>query len=189
MSIYTKSGDKGETGLLGGRRVSKSDPRIEAIGAVDELNAHMGMLATLSLAKDEILKQVQDDLFTLGAQLADPDRQPDSKQPAVNQPGIEATHVKYLEQRIDELEAKLPPLKQFILPGGTPFASHAHMARAVCRRAERSVVALHKKTPIGPHTIEYLNRLSDLLFMLAREEMHDKKIKEIPWRTRLQGTS
>lgn len=182
MHIYTKSGDKGETGLLGGRRVSKNDCRIFAIGAVDELNACIGIMRTHTTAEktDTLLTQIQNDLFQIGAQLADAEGK-FTKNP------IGEKEVAALENYIDALEKKLPPLKNFILPGGTPFSAHAHFARAVCRRAERQVVVLKEKTtgekaPLGGQIIIYLNRLSDLLFMLAREEMFDKGEKETIWK-------
>lgn len=198
MSIYTKSGDKGETELLGGKRISKSSLRIAAIGEVDELNAAIGVLRTSSEIKNQrskiktctkssrsmtdqnakrILTRVQHNLFTIGTELADPNHH-------VTAPRIKETHVKKLEAWIDEREKKLPPLKNFILPGGTSFVASAHLARAVCRRAERAVVAIHKKEPINPQIIIYLNRLSDLLFMLTREDNFEKKGKEIIWKFR-----
>lgn len=182
MSIYTKSGDKGETGLLGGRRVSKSTPRIVAIGEIDELNAALGVLCALKREEKEqekvieTLHDIQSDLFMIGAELADPEK----KSPALP---LQTNDVQKLEQWIDEREKKLPELKNFILPGGTPFAAHAHLARAICRRAERTVVALHEKESINPQIIIYLNRLSDLLFMLAREDIYEKRGKEILWKS------
>lgn len=185
MHIYTKSGDKGETGLLGGRRVSKSDCRIFTIGAVDELNAYIGVLGTQTTTKKTaaLLMQIQNELFRIGAQLADPDGK-FTKNP------IGGKEVAALENYIDALEKKLPPLKNFILPGGTAFSAHAHVARAICRRAERQVVVLQEKTskekiPLDQHIIIYLNRLSDLLFMLAREEMFEKGKKETIWKGNL----
>lgn len=177
MRIYTKTGDRGETGLLGGARVSKTDLRIHAIGDVDELNAMLGVLRTLKPKPNTqtLLQHIQNDLFLLGAELADA-----RKTGKIN--GIEETHVKFLEHAIDERDARLPELRNFILPDGVPFSAHAHLARAVCRRAERAVLALHKKSPLNPRLLIYLNRLSDLLFILAREEMQRKKKKETIWR-------
>lgn len=176
MRIYTKSGDKGETGILGGGRVSKTDARIMAIGETDELNAMIGVLRSFKLAAktDALLEKIQNDLFTVGALLADPE-----KKYALD--GVTADDTVTLEKYIDALEDALPRLKNFILPAGTPFAAHAHLTRAICRRAERSVIALHKKSPLSAEILKYLNRLSDLLFMLAREEMHQKKKKETLW--------
>lgn len=175
--IYTKSGDKGQTGLLGEKRVSKSSRRITAIGSLDELNAVIGVLLTLDPPKiaTDILQQAQDGIFTIGAEIADPEKKYVDRK-------IDAAHVQFLETRIDELEAKLPRLKNFILPGGTPFAAHAHLARAICRRTERSVVRLNKRRTLGnEQIIIYLNRLSDLLFMLARQDNFEKRAREIPW--------
>lgn len=176
MSIYTKSGDKGETGVLGGRRISKNSLRITAIGEIDELNAVIGMMQTQKLMENtaEILQQIQNDLFMIGAELADPEDKGTA-------PLFKATNAEKLEHWIDEREKKLPPLKNFILPGGTPFAAYAHLARAVCRRAERAVVTLHEKEPTNQQIIIYFNRLSDLLFMLARENNLEKKQKETLW--------
>lgn len=178
MSLYTKSGDKGETGLLGGKRISKSSTRIRAIGNVDELNAAVGVLRVQKSSKknDAILRQAQDDIFVIGMELADPARQ-------VSAFIISEKHARFLEEYIDALEKKLPKLTNFILPTGTPFAAHAHLSRAICRRAEQTVVALHEKEPVNQHIIMYLNRLSDLLFMLARENLYDKKVPEIPWKS------
>lgn len=177
MRIYTKSGDKGETGLLGGKRVLKNHRRIAAIGNLDELNAAIGVLLTLNPSKKAaiILRQAQDDIFVIGAEMADPEKKYIDKK-------IDVEHVAFLEKNIDELEAKLQRLKNFILPGGTPFAAHMHLARAICRRAERCMVRLSEKEPLGnPQIIIYLNRLSDLLFMLARQDNFEKHAKEIPW--------
>lgn len=178
MRIYTKTGDRGETGLLGFARVSKTDLRIHAIGEVDELNAMLGILRSMKSAKGTaiVLQQIQNDLFLLGAELADM-RKTDNKIR-----GIGGEDVQFLEHAIDERDARLPELKNFILPDGVPFSAHAHLARAICRRAERSAVALHKKTPLNPQLLIYLNRLSDLLFILAREEMQRKKKKETIWK-------
>lgn len=190
MRIYTKTGDKGETGLIGGARISKADLRIEAIGQIDELNANIGVLRSIlrqaalrrsavpamagrpqdDKGRDDILEQIQNDLFKIGAELAD--MRPQMKKT------ITAKHASFLEQRIDELEAKLPELHKFILPTGTPFSAHAHLARTVCRRAERTLVALHTKVPMNPDILIYINRLSDLLFMLSREDMHTKRARE-----------
>ncbi|MBI2638155.1 cob(I)yrinic acid a,c-diamide adenosyltransferase [Candidatus Peregrinibacteria bacterium] len=178
--IYTKSGDKGQTGLLGEKRVSKNSLRIRAIGNLDELNAALGVLLTLNPLKKaaEILWQIQDDIFTIGAEIADPEKKYVDKR-------IDASRTKLLEKNIDELEAKLPRLKNFILPGGTSFSSHAHLARAICRRAERCIVRLNEKENLqNEQIVIYLNRLSDLLFMLARQDNFEKRVKEIPWKSK-----
>lgn len=185
MSIVTKTGDSGETGLIGGSRVSKNSPFMHAIGSVDELNASVGVLRTFKndTQTKKIFEQIQNDLFVVGAELADPGKK------SSHTPHITASHVHFLEERIYAIEKKLPPLRNFILPTGTPFAAHLHLARAICRRAERWVTGLHtgKKTnevaePRLGLTIKYLNRLSDLLFVLAREDMKLSKKKETIWK-------
>lgn len=177
MRIYTKSGDRCETGLMGGRRVKKYDLRIAAIGNLDELNAALGVLISLKPTKiaTVILRQAQDDLFALGAEIADPEGKYAT---AI----ISIANVKKLEGVIDKLAAKLPRLKNFILPGGTKFAAHAHFARAICRRAERSTVNLTRRESVRPEILMYLNRLSDLLFMLARLDAFERRKKETIWK-------
>lgn len=178
MKIYTKTGDKGETGLFGGQRVSKDALRIEAYGAVDELNSVLGIVRALRPKKkiDTVLQQIQSDLFVLGADLATPMTKNQSTIPR-----IQSSHTVALEKIIDTLEASLQPLKAFILPSGTPIASYLHFARTVCRRAERQVVRLSRSENIGSEVIVYLNRLSDLLFVLARYANHLEKKKEVQW--------
>lgn len=163
MPIYTKSGDKGTTGLIGGLRLPKSHTRINAIGEIDELNAALGLLAAYSnnSKTSKLIFRIQDELFLAGAELADPKNKFVRKK-------IEKSHVKFLENAIDRLEKKLPALKKFIRPGGKPFNAYSHLCRAVCRRAERSLVKAHEKEPLNPLLLIYINRLSDLLFMLAR---------------------
>lgn len=166
MKIYTKTGDKGETGLFGGGRVSKSHLRICAYGDVDELNSFVGLVraANADAAVDSFLKTVQNELFDLGAVLATPDvSKLKGKGSFVGNRDIEA-----LEKEIDRMEEALTPLVTFILPGGAEAAARAHVARTVCRRAERSVVALAEKEDVGSEIVVYLNRLSDYLFVLAR---------------------
>jgi cob(I)alamin adenosyltransferase len=170
--IYTKTGDDGTTGLFGGVRLPKNDPRIEAYGNVDELNAVLGMVLLHEMPGD--LR----DLFTLGADLATPLNPP----PTYNIPRITEEHVVALERRIDQLEATLPPLKTFILPGGTPAGATLHLARTVCRRAERSVVTLGEAADIGGTVLRYLNRLSDWLFVAARYANASAGVADIPWR-------
>jgi cob(I)alamin adenosyltransferase len=164
VKIYTKTGDKGETGLFGNDRVSKASKRIEAYGTVDELNSVLGIVRSLNPPPeiDAIVEAIQGDLFTLGADLATPY---DSNSSV---PRIQAAEVQRIEKYIDEIDPKLQPLKHFILPGGTNVAAMLHFARTVCRRAERRVVKLAKKEEIGEQAIVYLNRLADLLFVLAR---------------------
>ncbi len=178
MKIYTKTGDEGKTGLYAGGRVSKDDPRIEAFGTVDELNAALGLARTAALPApiEALLKGAQNELFCLGAELATPD--PKQEVPRVNQEAILV-----VEQAIDELEESLAPLTQFILPGGSPAAAELHLARAICRRAERRVVTLAatENQSVSPLVIHYLNRLGDYLFVAARYANHVAGIKDVPW--------
>ncbi len=173
--IYTKTGDEGETGLFGGSRVPKDDLRVTAYGEVDELNAAVGFAASLEPQGFDaaFLQTIQRDLFTIGAELASPDP---AKAPHIGQPQIGA-----IEHAIDGHEAKLTPLKNFILPGGTPKAAAFHLARTVCRRAERGVVALARVQAISPAIVQYLNRLSDLLFVLARAVNAQAGRPDVTW--------
>jgi cob(I)alamin adenosyltransferase len=178
MKIYTRTGDTGETALFGGRRVGKADARVHAYGEVDELNAHLG-LARASGASFEVdaeLVRLQRDLFALGAQLADPDRKVMDRSAKTRLGDEEVTR---LEQLIDRLEADLPPLRNFVLAGGTPCGAALHVARAVCRRAERAMVALGPA--LDPVLLRYINRLSDLLFVLARSANHRAGTAETVW--------
>lgn len=180
VKIYTKTGDDGTTGLLGAGRVGKDDPRIDSYGTVDELNAVLGLARAssgLDTDLDALLAQVQDDLFAVGAALADPN--PAGK--FHNAVGEEMAS--RLEDEIDRLEAELPPLTQFILPGGGPAAAQVHLARTICRRAERLVVHLgHQAGADVPHHLAaYLNRLSDFLFVLARAANHRSGVADTPW--------
>lgn len=181
IKIYTKTGDKGATSLLGGSKVSKADLRIEAYGTLDELNAHTGLCRDLLKKElpgvDGDLHQVQDALFVAGSLLAcDPDK--DIK---MQLPKIREQQVLFLEHRIDEMEAALAPLKQFILPGGHPTVSNLHIARCVCRRAERCCVRLQELSEVEPLIIKYLNRLSDYFFVLSRYAAKQLNVPEIPW--------
>jgi len=173
--IYTKTGDRGETGLFGGGRVPKDDPRVAAYGDVDELNAAIGFAAALEPQAFDaaFLETIQRDLFTIGAELASPDP---AKAPHIGEPQIGM-----IEHMIDGHEAKLPPLKNFILPGGTPKAAAFHLARTVCRRAERAVVALSHDADVSPAILQYLNRLSDLLFVLARAANAQAGRPDVQW--------
>jgi len=179
VKIYTKTGDSGETGLFGGPRVPKNSPRIEAYGAVDELNAVLGVARSVPLPGeiDAIVARVQHELFHLGAELATPD--PAKSSTAV----IGATQIEQLEQEIDAQEASLAPLKQFILPGGSMAAAQLHLARTVCRRAERDLLTLmaDERGAISPALLVYLNRLSDLLFVLARGANAALGQPDVPW--------
>ncbi len=170
--IYTRTGDAGSTGLSDGQRIDKDDPRIEAIGDVDELNSALGVLLTHPLPETSrsYLTRIQHDLFNIGGELSIP--------------GHSLVHdadVERLERAIDHLNADLPHLKEFILPGGSPAAASCHMARAICRRAERRVVNLGRKTPIKHASQRYLNRLSDLLFVVARVLARSDGGKEVAW--------
>jgi len=176
--IYTRGGDKGETSLGDGARVAKHDARVAAFGAVDEANAAIG-LARLH-AEDEIdaiLARVQNDLFDLGADLCRPERE-NEKGPVLR---TTADQVARLEREIDEINAKLAPLDSFVLPGGTPAAAHLHMARTIARRAERDMTALAASQPVNEQAIRYINRLSDLLFVLARAA-NDGGAADVLWR-------
>jgi len=185
MKIYTRTGDDGTTGLFGGRRVSKTDARVEAYGSVDELNALLGV----ALASDaspalawlrELLVSIQNDLFVLGADLATPRGEESSYLPRVQDEQVAA-----LERAIDSAEAALPALRNFILPGGPAPAAHLHHARTVCRRAERAAVRLAaQQQDMGPVPVRYLNRLADLLFVLARAAAHARGGAEVEWAPR-----
>ena len=185
MKVYTRTGDDGTTGLFGAGRVSKSHPRIEAYGTVDEANAALGMARAAiafggaegprSGAADELLARLQNELFVLGGDLATP---AETKYPV---PRVEATHVAALEADIDRLTADVPPLKHFVLPGGTPAAAAVHLARTVARRAERLTVDLAALEGVSEDALHYLNRLSDLLFTLSRWLTHDAGAAEPVW--------
>lgn len=179
MKIYTKAGDKGETALFGGQRVPKESLRIETYGTVDELNSVVGIVRSLKPHKevDTILESIQNDLFVLGADLATP-----LTKTSVKISRIQQSHVEQLEHYIDALEPKLQQLKVFILPGGSSVAAHLHFARTVCRRAERLATKLSREEEIGPAPLVYLNRLSDLLFVLARYANHLDGVGETQWK-------
>jgi cob(I)alamin adenosyltransferase len=181
MKIYTKTGDKGETGLFGGGRVSKSHPRVEAYGDIDELNAMIGLARSIEMMPriDEVLAPVQRDLFSLGALLATPNR--DKVKQQLEKARIDDTRVAELERAIDDGEAELEPLTAFILPGGTPKSAALHVARTVCRRAERKVISLGGEVDVPPIVVKYLNRLSDLLFVLARVANRRAGAPEVIW--------
>ena len=180
MKIYTKTGDKGETGLFDGTRVPKDATRVDAYGSVDELNAVLGgAVAFLEDAEiADILRQIQRDLFAVGARLADPRLGREGKS---DKDRFGADRVTRLEEIIDRFEAELPPLRRFILPGGSRAGALLHLARTVCRRAERRIVTLAREIEIQPVVITYMNRLSDLLFVLARAANHRARAEEIPW--------
>lgn len=180
FKIYTKTGDKGETSLFGGKRLPKHHLRIDAYGTVDELNAHIGLVRDLTGADEvkNLLFEIQNRLFVLGSSLAcDPDN-------SAMVPDLQEGDIAMLEQAIDAMEKELEPLKNFILPGGHPVVSHCHIARCVCRRAERLCVALDREEHIAPIALQYLNRLSDYLFVLSRFLAKMLGVKEILWKGR-----
>lgn len=183
MKIYTKRGDAGETDLFGGPRVGKDHLRVEAYGSVDELNSVLGMAAAASPRDDiaELTRGLQSTLFDLGAYLASPGAKRRAK-PEI--PGPRAEDVEALEKHIDAFESELEPLRRFVLPGGTAAAAAFHLARTVCRRAERRAVTLHRDEPLDPLALGFLNRLSDLLFVLARVENRRAGIADIEWQGR-----
>jgi cob(I)alamin adenosyltransferase len=179
MKIYTKTGDRGETGLFGGARVSKASLRVQAYGEVDELNSVLGLVRSepFDAALDLLLGHVQSQLFNLGAELA---ADPDSKV-ALGIPLVSESEVAQLEQAIDRAETELAPLKTFVLPGGSRAAAYLHLARTVCRRAERTLVLLGQSQPVRDESLRYLNRLSDALFVFARLANHRAGIADVPW--------
>jgi cob(I)alamin adenosyltransferase len=179
MKIYTRTGDAGETGLFGGARIGKDDARVEAYGTVDETNSCLGVVRAMgvSATTDAALLRIQSDLFTVGAELAcAPGKEAKLKLSLVGDADIAR-----LEGWIDDAEAPLVPLKNFVLPGGSPGAAELHRARTVCRRAERRTLSAGRASAIRPEIVIYLNRLSDLLFVLARFENHRANIADIPW--------
>ena len=182
--IYTKTGDQGRTSLIGGTKVPKSHIRIEAYGTVDELNSFIGLLNDhlQHPHSKNVLKEVQDRLFTIGSSLAcDPEQEP-----LMKIPDLKEEDVSFLEKEIDAMNAELPPMKFFLLPGGHLAVSTAHIARCVCRRAERCVVNMQQQELfVDPLVIKYLNRLSDHLFVMARDAAYLFQVPEIPWRPRL----
>ncbi len=182
MKIYTKTGDKGNTSLIGGTRVAKSDLRINAYGTVDELNSYIGLVRDQEVNKGRmgILKEIQDRLFTIGALLAtDPDK---SK---MKTPDLHEEDITLLEQEIDTMTAEVPPLRAFILPGGHQSVSFCHVARCVCRRAERLAIGLQQVSEVDDLVIKYLNRLSDYLFALCRKMTQELGAEEVEWKPRV----
>ncbi|MEZ4720441.1 MAG: cob(I)yrinic acid a,c-diamide adenosyltransferase [Flavobacteriales bacterium] len=178
MKIYTRKGDDGTTGLLGGTRLPKDDLRIESYGTVDELNSFIGMLRdhVVSAAIDSELIQIQEELFTIGSHLAaDPEKN------KMQLPEIEENWILRMENSMDEMDRHLPEMKFFVLPGGHPAVSAAHVCRSVCRRAERRCIALASESEVDDKVIKYLNRLSDYFFVLSRQLTVDFGAEEIPW--------
>lgn len=182
MKIYTKTGDKGFTGLIGGRRVSKADLRIDTYGTVDELNAWIGLVRDQPVNSERkvFLKAIQDRLFTTGSELAtDPDKAPKRAMPA-----IVDNDITQLEQAMDQMDTLLPELRAFVLPGGHESVSYCHLARTVCRRAERLVISLNEESPVDELVLQYLNRLSDYLFVLSRMMAQELNAEEVTWQPR-----
>ena len=180
--IYTKTGDKGQTSLIGGTRLPKHHQRIEAYGTVDELNSYIGLLRDLITLNDEkqLLLDIQDRLFTMGSNLAaDPEKN------KMQLPQLSEENIQALEKAIDGMNSVLPEMKSFVLPGGHPHVSHCHIARCVCRRAERAVVRLSETEKVDEIHIRYLNRLSDYLFMLARLLVKELNVTEMPWKPKM----
>ena len=182
MKIYTKTGDKGTTALFGGKRVSKADLRIDTYGTVDELNSWMGVLRDqeVNVIRQEELIEIQDRLFTIGSILA---TEPGNTK--VKIPSLSESDIIFLEKKIDLMETTLEPMKVFVLPGGHPSVSFGHVARTVCRRAERLVISLDANEKVEALVIQYLNRLSDYLFVLCRKMALELKVKETPWKPRM----
>ncbi|QSE97708.1 cob(I)yrinic acid a,c-diamide adenosyltransferase [Fulvivirga lutea] len=178
MKVYTKTGDKGTTSLFGGLRVSKAHDRINAYGTVDELNSHIGLLRDQAVngGRHDVLVEIQDRLFTVGSILA---TEPGNTK--VKIPKLAETDLTFLEEEIDKMDTELEPMKSFILPGGHQSVSFCHIARCVCRRAERLVILLQETEEVDQLVVQYLNRLSDYLFVLSRKMTAELKAPETPW--------
>ena len=182
MKIYTKTGDKGETSLIGGTRVKKHHVRIESYGTVDELNSYIGLVRDqeVNASRKDLLKEIQDRLFTIGSSLAS-----DPEKSKMKIPDLHAEDITLLENEIDKMNDELPPLRVFVLPGGHQSVSFCHLARCVCRRAERLVIGLQEESFVAELVIQYLNRLSDYLFVLSRMMAHELNAEEVPWKPRM----
>ena len=182
MKIYTKTGDKGQTSLIGGTRVPKHHIRIEAYGTVDELNSHIGLIRDQQIDEHskKILIEIQDRLFTIGSSLA-----ADPEKSKMKLPDLKEEDIILLEQEMDKMNETLPEIKTFVLPGGHTTVSFCHIARCVCRRAERLTIHLSENSFVAELVIKYLNRLSDYLFVLSRKLTHDLQAIEIPWKPRM----
>jgi cob(I)alamin adenosyltransferase len=182
MKIYTKTGDKGKTSLFGGKRVPKHDLRIDAYGTVDELNSYIGLIRDQDIDKSsiEILIEIQDRLFTLGSILA---TEPGNTK--VKVPQLKLEDIVLLENEIDKMNEHLPEMRSFVLPGGHTTVSYCHITRCVCRRAERLISHLSELEKVDEMVLQYLNRLSDYLFVLARKIVVDKAVDEVPWKPRM----
>lgn len=182
MKIYTKTGDQGTTSLFGGKRVSKAAMRIDTYGTVDELNSWIGVMRDqeINALRKGIFLAIQDRLFTIGSMLA---TEPGNTR--VKIPSLTEEDVQFLENQIDAMETGLPAMRSFVLPGGHPSVSFGHVARTVCRRAERLVISLHETEPVDPVVIKYMNRLSDYLFVLTRQMAQELNAEESPWKPRM----
>jgi cob(I)alamin adenosyltransferase len=182
MKIYTKTGDRGTTSLFGGKRVSKSDLRIDTYGTVDELNSFIGLVRDqeVNQKRKDTLLEIQDRLFTIGSILA---TEPGNTK--VKIPSLSESDIVFLEKEIDVMDAELPPMKFFVLPGGNQSVSFCHLARTVCRRSERLIIALQQAEGVDELVIKYINRLSDYLFVLSRMMAHELQIEESPWKPRM----
>jgi len=182
MKIYTKTGDKGQTSLIGGTRVPKHHDRIEAYGTVDELNSWIGLIRDQQIAADvsEVLLEIQDRLFTIGSSLAS-----DPEKSKMKIPDLKEEDVSLLEKEMDKMNETLPEMRSFLLPGGHTTVSYCHIARCVCRRAERATIRLSENEFVADLVVKYLNRLSDYLFVLSRRFSSDLKAPEIPWKARM----
>lgn len=183
MKIYTKKGDTGKTSLIGGTRVPKHHLRIESYGTVDELNSYIGLIRDYDIAKEdiEVLLEIQDRLFTIGSQLAS-----DPGKSKMKLPDLYEEDILFLEKQIDAMDEVLEEMRSFVLPGGHPVVSYAHIARCVCRRAERITVHLSEESKVDEKIVQYLNRLSDYLFTLSRKLTKDFAATEIAWEPRKQ---
>ncbi|WP_025764694.1 cob(I)yrinic acid a,c-diamide adenosyltransferase [Dyadobacter tibetensis] len=184
MKIYTKTGDKGTTSLIGGTRLSKAHIRIESYGTVDELNAYIGLLRDqpVNEGRKDLLKEIQDRLFTIGSHLAS---EPEQNKRIL--PDLTESDIELLESEMDAIDAVVPTLRAFILPGGHTAVSYGHLARTVCRRAERAVIHLKQQEEVEDIVIRYLNRLSDFLFMLCRSMSQELGVPEVEWKPRINS--
>ncbi|MBL0049065.1 MAG: cob(I)yrinic acid a,c-diamide adenosyltransferase [Bacteroidetes bacterium] len=182
FKIYTRTGDTGETSLIGGTRVPKHHIRIESYGTVDELNSYVGLIKDqeIDAHSKSILAEIQDRLFTIGSSLAS-----DPEKSKMKIPDLKQEDISLLESEMDEMDAKLPEMRSFVLPGGHPIISFCHIARCVCRRAERNTIHLAENNFVAPLVVQYLNRLSDYLFVLSRFLSLQLKVNETPWKPRI----
>lgn len=182
MKIYTKKGDKGKTGLIGGTRILKSSLRIESYGTIDELNSFLGVVRDHEIGEEYKIQiiEVQDRLFTIGSSLAS-----DPEKSTMKIPDLKTEDVHLLEKWMDKMDKELPPMKFFVLPGGHQAVSFCHVARCVCRRAERIIVQLNEDEFVAELVLQYMNRLSDYLFVLSRKIANDLKVEEQPWKPRV----